>query len=273
VWLHHDDTYAGASGTLTQPGAMNDVVLWGEGVDTSTEWCLHVCVEKDVAPYPFYFWFTRQKPVNYNSITSTSTGFFCMDALADIHPLDNEQVIFYHYNNLNLDMDGSLFSNSKLHTWYKKPDTFGSRSVFEQSINNNSSRFLGTSAARLCVQYDYGSFPNAPAREDPWYYQCVPNGDNMRMDLRSNALSLFPVMYFKDTTKPRRRPPVENNYYDDSFSFPSAYKGMSSFVKFSLIKLNQFDQLQNKVSEDSNYIAVGLNPQIMVPWNDSNILI
>jgi hypothetical protein len=236
IWLHQPDTFTGNSpGTLAAPGAMTDNVNWGNNINYSTTWNFHVCAST-TAPYPFYFWFTTQ---------DNTASFFCMDSLADTHPLDTDDVLFYHFpvfggiNNLNYSM---------LRTWYKKPIHFSDRTDFANKINNKEARFLATAA--LYYTYDISNYGGNQFAVSV----AIPRG--LPTSLYSTKDDLFPIRYARNT---------QASYYNDILSLPPSYKGTSSFLRYLASPRNQFDTLD--VSGTRDWVAVGANPIIAIPWN------
>lgn len=238
IWLHQPDNYTGnAPGTLDAPGLMTTNVNWGNGINYSTTWNFHVCAST-TAPYPFYFWFTTQ---------NNTAGFFCMDSLVDTHPLDTDDVLFYHFPN-----SGGIFNlnYSLLRTWYKKPVNFTDRADFAAKITNNEARFLATSA--LYYTYDINNYGGGTHSVSV----AIPRG--LPTNLYNTQDDLFPIRYARNT---------QANYYNDILSLPPSYKGTSSFLRYLASPRNQFDTLD--VSSARDWVAVGSTPLIAMPWDGS----
>jgi hypothetical protein len=232
VWLHQPDNFAGNSpGTLAVPGNMTDDVNWGGDINYATSWNFHMCADLD-SPYSFYFWFTRQ---------SETTGFFCMDGLTNVHPLDTDNVLFYHFPQMGGMVN--LLGSAQLKSWYKKPSTFVNRADFANKITNNEAGFLLTQV----LSYNYEQNQVA-----------IPRG--MPASLYTAKELLFPVMYLRNTSAPYPNPILE---------LPASYKGISSFVQMLASAREQFDTVSVMTVRDK--IAVGINPIIVVPWDGSII--
>jgi hypothetical protein len=244
IWLGSTDrdTGTGIGASIATPGEHNTPDIWGGDVNYSNTWNLHICAST-TAPYPFYFWFTKQ---------TETLSFFCMDALVDTYTEDTDPVLFYYFPIVG---GPHSLNNSSLSTWYKKPASFASRSDFSVAVTNNTARFLPTSA--MWFLYDIGTGLSSGR------HVAIPGG--IPTNIYDGHDELFPVSYCRHSSTPYQIGPTSP--INSILSLPPAYKGSSSFLRMLGSNREQFDVFD--VSTVRDHICVGTPAYIAIPWDGS----
>jgi len=287
IWLHRDDLADSQTFYTNKLDPVLDIVNWSGAVSTGDAlndydiWHLHICAEKDTAPYPFYFWFTNKR---------NTLGFFCMDAMLEANSSDTDPVTFWFcpitggiggYSDYNfatyaqptgeqwsphyIQTDDTL-QRPRLRGWINKPSAFSSRNDYLTKIGTNACRFLPITVPMLST---FITLDGGGLNGNEYFYPFAPLGNST--SLYSAQDQLFPVMYFKyvalQTYQEYNNPTIAQN--GNLYSMPNVYKGRSTLMKMNSVLRNQFDTLTITTSRDS--VICGSSREMVLPWNGTAI--
>jgi hypothetical protein len=243
VWLNNiaDTTYT--SPFLEIPSIIPDADSLF--LPTSTTAFSFHAVLSTTAPYPFYFFFK-------DDITDRGLGTFIFDTLHNTGPDDTDPAaIWFCPNGIN-DTDKQIFTHSqKVKSWFKltKPTN---RTNFNQSISGSTYRFL--QVAPLAYQ----TFTDTTYSD---YETAFPGG--LPIGPLTDDLQHLPLYYVRGNINL----PLTNDY----MSMPPMYKGKSYLVRLPSTKLTEFTNVFINQDIATNYLIIGSNIRIALPWDRYNL--